>query len=42
MGDLHSEGGLLTFSTRGSSLTLGGVDLCIVTGGQVSSWVVGV
>ena len=29
-----------TFSTRGSSLTLVGLTLSIVTGGQASSWVV--
>ena len=41
MGDSTVRGVFSTFSTRGSSLTLVGLTLCIVTGGQVSSWVVG-
>ena len=41
MGGTPQGGGVFsTFSTRGSSLTLVGLTLSIVTGGQASSWVV--
>ena len=40
MGDSTVRGVFSTFSTRGSSLTLVGLTLSIVTGGQASSWVV--
>ena len=39
MGD-STVRGVFSFSTRGSSLTLVGLTLSIVTGGQASSWVV--